>query len=132
MLAQVARDYPNKGAIVFLGWAPSHPMNGQFDMTYLSGGDEWFGPNDGGAVVHTDVRAGLVTDCPNLGLFLTQLKFSLPMENEIMSAILNDGKTPEDAAKAWLTANPEVLDDWLKGVTAFDGGDASKAVKGSL
>ncbi len=57
MLSQVARAVRSKKWIVFLGWEP-HPMNANFDMTYLSGGDDYFGPNYGGATVHTNVRAG--------------------------------------------------------------------------
>jgi glycine betaine/proline transport system substrate-binding protein len=131
MLAEVARDYPKQKAIVFLGWAP-HPMNTQFDMVYLSGGDKWFGPDYGGANVHTDVRAGLTKTCPNLGTFLTQLKFSLPMEGEIMGDILNLGTEPAVAAKTWLAAHPEVLAPWLAGVTTLDGQDGLAAVQAAL
>lgn len=46
MRLQVARAIRNKEPIVFLGWAP-HPMNLQFDMTYLSGADDLWGPNGG-------------------------------------------------------------------------------------
>jgi glycine betaine/proline transport system substrate-binding protein len=49
-----------------------------------------------------------------------------------MGAILDDGKEPNAAATDWLKANPEVLDPWLDGVTAFDGGDAQAAVKAAL
>ena len=75
---------------MFLGWEP-HPMNANFDLTYLSGGDEWFGPNYGGATVYTNVRAGYLEECPNVGQLLKNLKFTLEMENEIMGAILDDG-----------------------------------------
>jgi glycine betaine/proline transport system substrate-binding protein len=54
------------------------------------------------------------------------------MENEIMGAILNDGEDPEDAATAWLTANPDVVMGWLDGVTTVDGGDAAAAVSEAL
>jgi glycine betaine/proline transport system substrate-binding protein len=47
MLAQVARSVKKGKDIVFLGWEP-HPMNANFDMAYLDGGDDWFGPNYGG------------------------------------------------------------------------------------
>ena len=57
MLAQVKRADKAKKPIVFLGWEP-HPMNTNFDLTYLSGGDEVFGPNYGGATVYTNVRGG--------------------------------------------------------------------------
>ncbi|ALI54276.1 choline ABC transporter substrate-binding protein [Celeribacter marinus] len=131
MLSQVARLSKKDEPIVFLGWAP-HPMNANFDLTYLSGGDEWFGPNYGGATVHTNTRAGYVAQCPNVGALLQNLSFSLEMENEIMGAILNDGIEATDAAKTWLTANPSVLDAWLDGVTAADETDGLSAVKTAL
>jgi len=131
MLAQVDRLTGDDEPIVFLAWEP-HPMNANFDLTYLTGGDDFFGPDLGGATVYTNTRAGLSEECANLGAFLANLEFSLAMENEIMGAILNDGEDPEDAASAWLTANPEVLGTWLGGVTTFDGGDGLAAVEAAL
>jgi len=131
MLAEVARANDAGKPIVFLGWEP-HPMNANFEMTYLTGGDDFFGPNLGGATVATNVRAGYLTECPNVGRLLQNLEFSLEMENEIMGAILNDGADPRDAAKAWLAANRDVLGPWLEGVTTRDGGDAMAAVTAAL
>ncbi|MEL6102182.1 MAG: choline ABC transporter substrate-binding protein [Pseudomonadota bacterium] len=131
MLAQVARAEKSGDPVVFLGWEP-HPMNANLEMGYLTGGDDYFGPNLGGATVYTNTRAGYVTECPNLGKLLQNLEFSLAMENEIMGAILNDGEDAEDAAAAWLKANPGVLDEWLDGVTTKDGGDAMTAVNAAL
>jgi len=131
MLAQVARSDSKGTPIVFLGWEP-HPMNANFDMTYLSGGDDWFGPDYGGATVYTNTRAGYVDECPNVGAFLKNLKFSLAMENEIMGAILDDGTDPNEAAKTWLGAHPEVYEAWLAGVTTKDGGDALAAAKAAF
>ncbi len=131
MLAQVKRSQRKKDAVVFLGWEP-HPMNANFDLTYLSGGDDVFGPDFGGATVFTNVRKGYASDCPNVGKLLTNQKFSLAMENEIMGAILDDGEEPDEAATAWLKANAGVLDSWLAGVTTLDGGDGAAAVKSHL
>jgi glycine betaine/proline transport system substrate-binding protein len=131
MLAQVSRAVQRKEHVVFLGWEP-HPMNANIDMRYLSGGDDVFGPDFGGAVVHTNTRKGYAAECPNVGRLVSQLKFTLPMENEVMGAILNDGAQPNDAARAWLTANPAALDGWLDGVTAKDGGEGLAAVKAAL
>src|SRR3546814_17224390 len=66
MLAPVARAVRAKQDIVFLGWAP-HPMNNNFDLVYLSGGDDVFGPDYGGATVYTTVRKGYAGQCPNVG-----------------------------------------------------------------
>ena len=131
MLAAVSQASAAKEDVVFLGWEP-HPMNANVEMAYLSGGDDVFGPNFGGATVHTNVRAGFTGECPNVGKLLTNMVFSLKMENEIMGSILNDGADPQDAAKEWLKANPDALTPWLAGVTTFGGGDAAAAVKGAL
>lgn len=107
-------------------------MNANFDMVYLTGGDDYFGPDLGGATVFTNTRAGYADECKNVGALLNNLKFTLAMENEIMGAILNDEKEPNDAAKAWLKANSDILDGWLKGVKTKDGGNGLSAVKKSL
>lgn len=131
MLSQVAKLDKDGKPIVFLGWAP-HPMNANFKLTYLSGGDDVFGPNFGGATVFTNVRAGYATECPNAGAVIKNLKFSLEMENEIMKKIIDGGMEPEAAATEWLTANPTAFEPWLAGVTTKDGGDAVAAVKSTL
>ncbi|PWJ75745.1 glycine betaine/proline transport system substrate-binding protein [Pseudaminobacter salicylatoxidans] len=131
MLSAVSKASGSKKDVVFLGWEP-HPMNTMIDMKYLTGGDDVFGPNFGGATVSTNVRAGYADECQNVGKFLTNLVFSLKMENEIMGSILNDSAEPQAAATAWLKANPDALTPWLSGVTTFDGGDATAAVKSAL
>lgn len=131
MLAQVARADKKGEPVVFLGWEP-HPMNANFEMSYLTGGDDYFGPDLGGATVYTNTRAGYAAECENVGALLKNLKFTLAMENEIMGAILNDGAEPNMAAAAWLKAHPAVLDAWLAGVTTRDGDDAMAAVKAAL
>ncbi len=63
MLAQVARAEKEGKPVVFLGWEP-HPMNTNFKLTYLTGGDDVFGPDFGGAKVFTNVRAGYLDRMP--------------------------------------------------------------------
>ncbi len=128
MLAQAARLTKQKKPIVFLAWAP-HPMNTKFDLTYLPGGEKYFG---GDSTVYTNTSAGYVKACPNIGKFLENLVFTLPMENSIMGSILDDGMKPEDAAVKWLKANPDAIKPWLAGVTTKDGGDALAAVDKAL
>jgi glycine betaine/proline transport system substrate-binding protein len=131
MLSQVARATKKNDFIVFLGWEP-HPMNVNFQLAYLTGGDDFFGPNLGGATVFTNIRQGYTTECPNVGTLLKNLKFTLTMENQVMGDILDNGAQPADAAKNWLKANPDVLGSWLAGVTTLDGGDGLAAVKAHL
>ena len=131
MLAQVARSIKSKEPVVFLAWEP-HPMNKRFEIEYLTGGDDFFGPNLGGATVETNVRTGYAQECPNVGKFLTNLEFKLDMENDIMGKILDDGEEPSKAATDWLKANPGALDQWLAGVTTVDGKEGLPAVKAAL
>ena len=131
MLAQVERSDRRGEPVVFLGWEP-HPMNANFEMTYLAGGDDWFGPDFGGAEVFTNTRAGFVEECPNLGTFLNNLEFTLEMQNEIMGAILNDGVDPDMAARAWLADNLDAIAPWLVGVTTQDGDEALGVVTAAL
>ncbi len=131
MLAQVQRASNSDEPVVFLGWEP-HPMNAQFEMTYLTGGDDIFGPDLGGAEVRTNTRAGYVEECPNVGKFLQNLEFTLAMENEVMGKILNDGQDPMEAAKEWLKANPDAATPWLTDVTTTDGNDPQAALSEAL
>jgi glycine betaine/proline transport system substrate-binding protein len=127
MLTQAEQSMKDNSWIVFLGWTP-HPVMGEMKITYLDGmGDTGFGA----ATVHTNVRAGYVGECPNVGKFISNLKFSLSMENQIMDAILK-GTDANEAATTWLKANPDAVTPWLDGVTTFDGGDAKAAVSAAI
>ena len=129
MLAQVTRsgDTP----VVFLAWAP-HPMNEAIEITYLSGGDAQFGPDFGGATVHTLARKEWVAACPNAAKLFSQLVFDVPMENVLMGKILDDGMDAKDAAREWLAENPQAADAWLEGVTTLDGQPGLDAVQAAV
>lgn len=131
MLSQLKRATRKNEWMVFLGWEP-HPMNTRNKMKYLSGGDEYFGPNFGQATVYTNVRKDYLTQCSNVGKLLQNMEFSLAMENQLMDAVLNQNQKPREAAKAWLKANPQVLESWLVGVSSRDGRDGVKVASDRL
>ncbi len=131
MLSQVDRAQKRDTAVVFLGWAP-HPMNKRFKIQYLTGGDDFFGPDFGAATVATNTRKGYAEECSNVGQLLKNLEFTVDMESELMGNILDDKMKPDAAAKAWLKKNPQVLDTWLAGVTTIDGKPGLEAVKAKL
>lgn len=128
MLSEVARAVKKEQFVVFLGWTP-HPMNVQFKMNYLKGGEAYFG--DTGSV-YTLARKDYAQTCPNVTKLLSNLSFTQDMENGIMAEVANKKVSNADAAKAWLKANPAVLDKWLDGVKTLDGKDALGAVKAKL
>jgi len=128
MLTQAEKAMKKGEWIVFLGWTP-HPIMGEMKIHYLDGmGDSGFGA----ATVHTNVRAGYLAECPNVGKLLTNLKFNLAMEGAMMAPVLKDGADPKATAAAWLKANPDAVTPWLAGVTTFDGKDGAAAVKAAL
>lgn len=128
MLVQVGRAVRREQFVVFLGWTP-HPMNVQYDMRYLRGGEKYFGES---GQVNTLARKGYAEQCPNVGRLLANLKFTQDMENAIMDQVLSKQASNAAAVKAWLQANPQVLDGWLEGVTTREGGDGLAAVKAQL
>lgn len=129
MLAEVNRRVKKDQFVVFLGWTP-HPMNVQIKgLHYLKGGEKYFGDT---GTVHTLTRKGYAEACPNVGKLLTNLTFTQEMENSIMADVTNNKVTNAAAAKAWIKANPAVLDKWLDGVKTIDDKDALTAVKAKL
>ncbi|MCC7320964.1 MAG: glycine/betaine ABC transporter substrate-binding protein [Rubellimicrobium sp.] len=131
MIAAVGRAVDQHEPIVFVGWSP-HPMNVRFDMRYLSGGDDWFGPNYGSASVWTGLRPGYADSCPNALRFFQNLRFTIEMESAVMQIMEDTGKDGPEAAREWLMANFGAVTGWLDGVTSFDGGDALVAARSAL
>ncbi|MDY7116971.1 choline ABC transporter substrate-binding protein [Halomonas sp. SSL-5] len=131
MLSELGARVPDETWMVFLGWEP-HPMNTNFDMAYLEGAGDYFGPDLGGATVYTNTRSGFVEECGNVGTLLSNLEFTLEMENQLMGEIMDEGEDPRDAARAYLQANPEVLEAWLEGVEKRDGEAGLAAVREAL
>lgn len=131
MLTQVARSVRERKWVVFLGWEP-HLMNTKFSLSYLDGGDAYFGPNYGAATVYTVTRPGYSKECPNVGRLLSQMKFSVDLENEIIAANVADKVEVKTAAREALRRRPQLLEAWLEGVTTASGDGGLAAVRKSL
>ncbi|MBG0845383.1 choline ABC transporter substrate-binding protein [Pseudomonas chengduensis] len=126
MLAAVGRAVRNEKPVVFFGWKP-HPMNLSMQVTYLTGTDDVFGPNDGAATVSTVTAPDYAERCPNANRLLTSLRFTSEQEAELMQPIM-DRKPAAQVARDWIKANPQVVEAWLEGVTTLDGKPASAAL----
>lgn len=120
MLAEVERAVRDRRHVVFLAWDP-HPMNTRFDLQYLTGGEDSFGPDFGAASVFTLARAGYLKECPNVGRLLQNLQFTTHDESELMAGILDRKEPPQQAAATWIAANPDKVRPWLEGVLRRDG-----------
>lgn len=126
MLNHVERAQQLGKWAVFLGWEP-HPMNERLRMSYLSGGDDYFGPDYGAAQVNTVARGGFSAECPNLARLFGNLIFTIAAENQLMSAVLGGNTNRRRVAKNWIEDHPEVVSAWLKGVNHYQGGPVTRA-----
>jgi glycine betaine/proline transport system substrate-binding protein len=131
MLSEVSRKYPKKEAVLFLGWEPE-PMNVEFSIQYLPGGDAYFGPNEGEATIYVNTRAGYAAECPNVALLLGQFRLSVTDENQMMYKVQVGHQPAMDVAAAWLKANPSWVESTLKGVTTTGGKPGAPAVQAAL
>ncbi|MFM0553414.1 choline ABC transporter substrate-binding protein [Paraburkholderia sediminicola] len=131
MLTQVERAVREKKWIVFLAWEP-HLMNTKFKLTYLDGGDKYFGPNYGGATVNTVARSGYAAQCPNVGRLFRQLTFNVDLENGVITEVLEKKTRVDAAATEALKRHPELLKSWLDGVNTASGANGLQAVQTAL
>jgi glycine betaine/proline transport system substrate-binding protein len=131
MLTQVERAVRDKKWIVFLAWEP-HLMNTKFKLTYLDGGDQYFGPNYGGATVNTVARSGYEDQCPNVARLFRQLTFNVDLENGVITDVLEKKTNIDMAATDALKRHPELLKSWLDGVSTASGGNGLQAVQSAL
>ncbi len=127
MLAQVERAVQAHKPVVFLGWDP-HPMNVRFHLRYLTGGDQTFGPNYGGATIYSLSRAHYDTECLNVSRLLHNVAFTPEGLSRVMSDVLDHHLAPDIAASRWLKANPKIVAEWTHDVTTFDGKPALTAL----
>ncbi|SAL72144.1 choline ABC transporter, periplasmic binding protein [Caballeronia terrestris] len=131
MLTQVDRAVRDKRWIVFLAWEP-HLMNTKFKLTYLDGGDRYFGPNYGGATVNTVARSGYEAQCPNVARLFKQLTFNVDLENGVITEVLDKKANLDLAATDALKRHPELLKTWLDGVNTASGANGLQAVQTAL
>lgn len=92
-------------------------MNDRLRMFYLSGGDQYFGPNYGAAQVNTVTRGGFANECPNVAQLFRNMVFTIAAENQLMSGVLEGNTNRRRVAKQWLDKNPELVNGWLVGVS---------------
>ncbi len=112
MLSEVERHTNRGDWIAFLGWAP-HPMNINYDMDYLHGGEDYWGPDQGGATVYTMARTGYAWQCQNVGQFLENYTFTVEEQSIMAGHVLNDGMDYDEAGRALAREHPELLERWF-------------------
>ena len=140
MLSEVGKRTSSEEWIAFLGWAP-HPMNVNYDIEYLSGGSDYWGPNKGEVIVNTAVREGYVWACPNIGQFLDNYDWTVAEQSKAMAYVREDDMEPLEAGKKVVAETPKMLSRWFDrsgiyktgGIDAADGEtDARQAIEKAM
>lgn len=110
MAQELQKAYDNKQPIVVTGWTP-HWMFAKMELKYLEDPKGVYG---GDEQIHTIVRKGLKDDMKDAYTFLDQFEWTPDDMAGVMVAI-QEGKSPEDAAKEWVENNADKVNAWVQG-----------------
>ncbi|MFF7451358.1 MULTISPECIES: glycine betaine ABC transporter substrate-binding protein [unclassified Streptomyces] len=107
MLAELKRAYGKKEPIVVTLWSP-HWAYSDYDLKKLKDPKGAWGKGDG---VHTVAREGFADDNPVVAKWLKDFRMSDRQLTGLEAEINKAGKgRQQDAVRAWLKANPGVVD----------------------
>ncbi|MDN4600470.1 glycine betaine ABC transporter substrate-binding protein [Paenibacillus sp. F6_3S_P_1C] len=120
MTATLDKAIKAEQPIIITGWTP-HWMFNKYDLKYLEDPQKSFGDAE---EIHTIARKDLKEDHPVAYEFLSRFQWTSDQMGEMMSAIQN-GTSPEEAAKDYAEKHADQIDEWTKGLTPVSG-DAFK------
>jgi len=135
MLTEVRRRTEDGEWSAWLAWAP-HPMVLNFDLEFLNGAAEYWGPNQGGATVYALSRSGHAWRCPNVGQFIENYTFTVEEQSRMTGYVINDDMDYAEAGRKLIKDKPELLERWFGSagtyqtgaVKTYDGTEAAKKV----
>ncbi|WP_028974221.1 glycine betaine ABC transporter substrate-binding protein [Spirochaeta cellobiosiphila] len=109
MMAALKDAYQSEEWIVVTAWKP-HSMFGYFGMTFLEQDKDvvW-----GAGNIHIIGRKTISEDKPELAQFLNNMFLTTDEVGSLMVAISEADGSEEDAARAWLADNEDVVADWI-------------------
>lgn len=112
MTAALDRAYSRGEPIVVTSWRP-HWMWAAYDLKYLEDPEGVFGDAES---IHTVVnRRWAENEAPEDVLaFLDSFYWTGEQMGEVMLMITQEGMEPLDAARAWIAANRDVVEGWLR------------------
>lgn len=126
MLTEVQRRHRQNKWAAWLAWQP-HPMNLNIDLEYLNGGEDYWGPNQGGATVYSMTRTGYAWQCPNVGQFLENYRFTVDEQSQLAGFVINDEMDYAEAGRALIKEKPELLERWFGAGGTFQTGPIKTA-----
>nr|WP_245600140.1 glycine betaine ABC transporter substrate-binding protein [Paenibacillus harenae] len=108
MTQELEKAYENEEPVIVTGWTP-HWKFAKMELKYLEDPKNVYG---GDEQIHTIARKGLNDDQPEAYAFLDKFNWT-PDDMATVMIQIQEGKTPEDAAKEWVEQNADKVDAWL-------------------
>ncbi|MDG0811227.1 glycine betaine ABC transporter substrate-binding protein [Cohnella rhizosphaerae] len=108
MAQQLQSAYDKQQPIVVTGWTP-HWMFAKMKLKYLEDPKGVYG---GDEQIHTVVRKGLKDDRQDAYAFLDSFNWT-PDDMAKVMVDIQEGQSPEDAAKAWVDSHEDQVNAWL-------------------
>ncbi|MBD2867838.1 glycine betaine ABC transporter substrate-binding protein [Paenibacillus sp. IB182493] len=109
MTQELQKAYDNQEPVIVTGWTP-HWKFAKMDLKYLEDPKNVYG---GDEQIHTIARKGLNNDQPEAYAFLDKFNWT-PDDMAAVMIQIQEGKSPEEAAKAWVEENADKVDAWLQ------------------
>lgn len=109
MATALTRAEKAQKPIVVTGWIP-HWMFAKWNLRFLEDPKKVFGDDEH---VDTVVNPGIHSKAPEAAAFLKKFSWNGEEVGSVMLAI-REGTKPQDAAKDWISKNPERVAEWLK------------------
>ncbi len=117
MTAELGNAIEDKKPIIVTGWKP-HWKFSKYDLKFLDDPQKVYGEGNN---VHTLVRHGLKEDLPGVYEFFDRFEWELSEQQEVMVLAEQEDVKPKEAAQKWIKDNPELVDEWTKGVQKGEG-----------
>ncbi|MDQ7093303.1 glycine betaine ABC transporter substrate-binding protein [Desulfosporosinus sp. PR] len=109
MLAALDKAYKEKKPIVITAWSP-HWMFSKYDLKYLTDPKKDFGSSEG---LHVLANKDFTLKQPAVAAMLKKFKLN-DQQIGTLEDLINQGLSPQDAAKKWISTNQTVVNSWLK------------------
>ncbi len=112
MTANLKDAIDRKRPIIVTGWRP-HWKFARWQLRFLDDPQAAFARSEN---IHTVVRPGFVEEHPRAAQFLRQFRLNAEQLQELMDQLRHGDGRPQDIARAWVAAHPQVVARWLQGV----------------
>ena len=109
MTVELGRAIENGEWIAVTGWAP-HWKFFKWDLKILDDPELTYGGNE---EIHVIARKGFSEDMPEAAEMLSNFYLTAEQLGEVMYNINVEGVDPEEAARTWVDANQDVVNEWI-------------------